>query len=304
MFSNEEPTFEEEEGEKMDIYEEDMRWFFLAECGDWHKFGVTELLDYRKIEEHYSRNWNGFMDYCIGDCIYRLDFSAMKQINFTTKQERPIKRAPCSRADQRLVRTTPLSIPSYWETDLPFQLISLESDTRECQDVVKSFTKTMPNTPIKSIRRIQNITLWKAFCCKRDQLTQAKKMPLEERMLFHGTPQKNIRDICMHNFDLKYAGTHGSVYGRGIYFAKHASYSKKYCSTDESRNGISPPLTMILARVLVGEYTLGEARFREAPPKDRTKTSFYDSCVDNFFHPSTFVVFDRNQVYPEYLIEL
>ncbi|KAJ8381442.1 hypothetical protein SKAU_G00022200 [Synaphobranchus kaupii] len=52
---------------------------------------------------------------------------------------------------------------------------------------------------------------------------------------------------------------------------------------------------MILARVLVGEYTQGVAMLCQAPSKDQTKTSFYDSCVDNFTHPTMFVVFDNNQ---------
>ena len=60
---------------------------------------------------------------------------------------------------------------------------------------------------------------------------------------------------------------------------------------------------MILARVLVGEFTLGSAGLGPALPKDLTNTSFYDSCVDRFDHPNIFVVFERDQVYPEYLIE-
>ncbi|KAJ8261724.1 hypothetical protein GJAV_G00157660 [Gymnothorax javanicus] len=285
------------EEEPMDTYDNDMHWFYRAECGDWHMFGEREN---RVIEENYCKSWKTFMEYFIDECKYRLDFSEMKQINLTTKQERPINRTLYYSEGHRKV-TAP--VPSNWKTDLPFQLISLDSDTQECQEVVDMFAETVTNIPIRSIKRIQNTKLWKSFCRKRDQLTLAKQMPIEERKLFHGTSPKNIRSICSANFDLKFVGTHGSVLGKGIYFARHASLSRAYCSTPGSNNGLSPSLSMILARVLVGEYTHGRSGFFEAPSKDRNGTSFYDSCVDNVLYPNVFVVFDSNQVYPEYLIE-
>lgn len=30
---------------------------------------------------------------------------------------------------------------------------------------------------------------------------------------------------------------------------------------------------------------------------------FYDSCVNNSTNPSIFVIFEKQQIYPEYLIE-
>uniref|UniRef100_A0A0E9UIE7 PARP catalytic domain-containing protein n=2 Tax=Anguilla TaxID=7935 RepID=A0A0E9UIE7_ANGAN len=32
-------------------------------------------------------------------------------------------------------------------------------------------------------------------------------------------------------------------------------------------------------------------------------TSFYDSCIDDFNYPKTFLIFNSNQIYPEYLIQ-
>ncbi|XP_036374321.1 protein mono-ADP-ribosyltransferase PARP11-like [Megalops cyprinoides] len=198
----------------------------------------------------------------------------MKQINITTGKQRPIKR-----------------------------LNPLRRDTKECEDIMKRFMETMPDFPIKSIQRIQNLHLWELFCRRREQLGRLKQMNLEERMLFHGTDFGNVRSICSSNFDLKLAGRHGSVYGKGIYFARNASFAHKYCKSTDSWKGMQPLKAMFLARVLVGEFTLGEGRFCSPPSKDKTRTSFYDSCVDEFFHPNIFVVFDSSQIYPEYLIE-
>lgn len=60
---------------------------------------------------------------------------------------------------------------------------------------------------------------------------------------------------------------------------------------------------MFLARVLVGEYTVGHPMYCRPPSKDASFTNFYDSCVDDMANPKIYVVFDSNQIYPEYLIE-
>ncbi len=60
---------------------------------------------------------------------------------------------------------------------------------------------------------------------------------------------------------------------------------------------------MFLARVLVGEYTVGHPMYCRPPSKDASFTNFYDSCVDDMANPKIYVIFDSNQIYPEYLIE-
>lgn len=57
---------------------------------------------------------------------------------------------------------------------------------------------------------------------------------------------------------------------------------------------------MIVARVLVGKYTQGHERLRRPPLISPNK--LYDSCVNNVANPSIFVIFDRSQYYPEYII--
>jgi hypothetical protein len=67
-----------------------------------------------------------------------------------------------------------------------------------------------------------------------------------------------------------------------------------------------PTARMFLARVLVGQYTTGNAKLRKPPPLYHNSDQFgkcYDSCVDNVDDPKIFVVFDSSQAYPEYLVE-
>lgn len=58
---------------------------------------------------------------------------------------------------------------------------------------------------------------------------------------------------------------------------------------------------MFVALVLVGDCTKGSSSYVRPPPKANSKT-LYDSCVDSESNPSIYVIFEKQQVYPEYLI--
>lgn len=83
----------------------------------------------------------------------------------------------------------------------------------------------------------------------------------------------------------------------GSYFARDASYSHNYCQ------GNSGNKTMFLARVLVGDSVKGQASYSRPPAKRNNPDYLYDSCVDNESDPSIFVVFEKPQIYPEYIME-
>lgn len=59
---------------------------------------------------------------------------------------------------------------------------------------------------------------------------------------------------------------------------------------------------MFVALVLVGEFTKGLSNLVR-PPQKKHKPGFYDSCVDKENDPSIFVIFEKFQTYPEYIIE-
>lgn len=59
---------------------------------------------------------------------------------------------------------------------------------------------------------------------------------------------------------------------------------------------------MFVALVLVGDYTAGKSAYVRPPYKPDGKT-LYDSCVNQKLDPSIFVIFEKHQIYPEYVIE-
>ena len=90
----------------------------------------------------------------------------------------------------------------------------------------------------------------------------------------------------------------GTAYGRGVYFARDAQYSVGYAGV-----GGYGGRHMYLAKVLVGQYCVGNPSMKVPPPKNPSKPEIlYDSVVNNQSSPSIFVVFFDNQCYPEYLI--
>ena len=122
---------------------------------------------------------------------------------------------------------------------------------------------------------------------------------VNEKRLFHGTSSSSVEAICKENFDWRLNGKNATVYGQGSYFAVDASYSHGYAKED--RNGSR---FMFLAKVLAGSYTNGESSHLRPPRKQPNPTSdLYDSCVDHELNPTIFVIFEKNQLYPEYIIQ-
>ena len=120
-----------------------------------------------------------------------------------------------------------------------------------------------------------------------------------ELQLFHGTSDDSvIQAICRDNFDWRVCGKNNTVYGKGSYFARNAAYSDKY-----ARSGAFVKW-MFMARVLVGRYTKGNSSMVRPPPLDAAfpHGELHESCVDKEVNPMIFVIFEKDQCYPEYLI--
>ena len=89
-------------------------------------------------------------------------------------------------------------------------------------------------------------------------------------------------------------------YGNGLYFALQASFAARSSYYKPDRYGFR---YMYLAKVLVGEYTVGRQGMLTPPAKNAYDVcDTYDTVVDNVTNPGIFVVFYDWQCYPEYLI--
>ncbi|XP_015261089.1 PREDICTED: TCDD-inducible poly [ADP-ribose] polymerase [Gekko japonicus] len=204
--------------------------------------------------------------------------------------------------------TSPNFYPETWINMDPVQdfiQVPVSKEDKSYRTIYNLFHKTVPETKyrILKILRVQNQFLWEKY--KRKKEYMSKKMTgldriMNERHLFHGTSQDVVDGICKHNFDPRVCGKHATMFGQGSYFARKASYSHNF--SKRSPKGIH---YMFLAKVLTGKYTVGNHTMRRPPPVNpgSITSDLYDSCVDNYFEPQIFVIFNDDQSYPYFVIQ-
>ncbi|XP_002735277.2 protein mono-ADP-ribosyltransferase PARP12-like [Saccoglossus kowalevskii] len=192
--------------------------------------------------------------------------------------------------------------PTVWDvvpTGKDFIRRRLSTQSAEFTSVKQLFRNTIPPSTAAIIRieRVQNVELWEHYQGMKKHMERKRPGCEMEKQLFHGTEMESIQHICKHNFDFRVSGKNGTLFGQGTYFAKKASFSDKYSVTDKSGYQF-----MFLAKVLVGRSAKGDPSYKRPPEIENSKGDLYDSCVNSLNKPSRFVIFDRYQCYPEYLI--
>ncbi|XP_016044606.2 protein mono-ADP-ribosyltransferase PARP12 [Erinaceus europaeus] len=298
-------------------------WYWTDEFGSWQEYGkqgvehpVTSISS-SDLEKAYlmfctpgSDAQAATLKFQAGKQNYEIDFKGFVQKNLHYGTVRKICRRPkfVSPHDVKVKQTCgvklpgPKSIPDYWDLsalpDPGFKKVVLSPTSEEYHKVWVHFNNTLPYYSVQKIERVQNLALWEVYQWQKAQMQKRNggKM-VDERQLFHGTSASFVDAICQQNFDWRVCGLHGTSYGKGSYFARDAAYSHHYCKSDMKS------YTMFLARVLVGDFVRGNATFVRPPAKEGQGNLFYDSCVNSMSDPSIFVVFEKHQVYPEYVIQ-
>ncbi|XP_058537295.1 protein mono-ADP-ribosyltransferase PARP12 [Ochotona princeps] len=301
----------------------DWVWYWMDEVGSWQEYGkqgtthpVTTVSS-NDVEKAYlafcapgADAQTTTLKFQAGKHKYELDFKAFVQRNLvygTVRKVccRPRYVSPENVKTKQSCHVTlqgPKNIPDYWDSsslpDLGFKKITLHSSSEEYQKVWTLFNRTLPSYFIQKIERIQNLSLWEVYQWQKMQMQkQNGGKAVDERQLFHGTSHSFVDAICQQNFDWRICGLHGTSYGKGSYFARDAAYSHHYSKSDSQVH------CMFLARVLVGDFIRGNAAYVRPPVKEGQSNTFYDSCVNSMSDPTIFVVFEKHQVYPEYLIQ-
>ncbi|XP_030575639.1 protein mono-ADP-ribosyltransferase PARP12-like isoform X2 [Archocentrus centrarchus] len=297
------------------IHTTEWLWYWEDEFGEWNMYSSdtgghkSADINSTKLEEKFLVNDKDVVEFTAGSQSYSLSFQDMIQTNKRYSTKKLVRRRPrfVSAADvltkkvRRPLVQTSAPIPDNWDkTHIPetgYKPVSLQRSSGEFKEVEALFCKTMRGFDMVSIERIQNKALWEVFQWQKNQMKSKNGgRNVTEKKLFHGTDSKFVDTICHHNFDWRICGTHGTAFGKGSYFARDARYSHNYTGDTDVR-------TMFISRVLVGNYTRGSSDYVRPPSKDGGDINFYDSCVDDVMNPSIFVVFEKHQIYPEYLLQ-
>ncbi|KAM9807886.1 protein mono-ADP-ribosyltransferase PARP12 [Neosynchiropus ocellatus] len=300
-------------------------WYWKDDSGSWLEFGQSAegtptTVTSETLENLYLTDRESAVPFGTSSNSYVLHFKAspgsppMYQENLKFKTRREVRRRPrfVSAHDVEVKLRSPGSgsshgsnsadsFPPHWDKtnqpDVGYKMVPLERTSKEFIMIHKLFSVTMHQHRINSILRIQNLSLWGIFRWQREQMKLRNGgKPVNEQYLFHGTDQSKVEAICEQNFDWRMCGIHGTAYGKGSYFARDASYSNKYAQAKGGRK------VMFAALVLVGESTKGSSCYLRPPPKPKSNT-LYDSCVDQMISPSIYVIFEKQQIYPEYIID-
>ncbi|KAJ7398721.1 zinc finger CCCH-type antiviral protein 1-like isoform X1 [Pitangus sulphuratus] len=292
-------------------------WYWKNNQGQWIEYGEqgegdsVDSPSSAVLENLYQADPDATISFQAGQHHYNLNFKEMTQTNIAFKTRRQVCRRPkfVSSEDvqkikkgQRDSSIPNQACPSHWDQsalpDLGYKAVVISSVTSEYNTIKQLFHQTMKTYSILKIQRIQNPSLWKVFQWQKEKMKRENGgKEVQEKLLFHGTNTSFMEAICAQNFDWRICGKNGTNYGMGSYFAREASYSHAYCQATEKGN------MMFVARVLVGDYIKGNAAYVRPPKKSVDGLWFYDSCVDDELNPSVFVVFEKHQIYPEYIIE-
>ncbi|XP_051045137.1 protein mono-ADP-ribosyltransferase PARP10 isoform X2 [Phodopus roborovskii] len=183
------------------------------------------------------------------------------------------------------------------------RLEALEENSKEFQDVVQAFYDTLDAAHswirIVRVERVSHPLLQQQYQLHRERLLQYCQQRPVEQVLYHGTSESAVLDICTHGFNRSFCGRNGTLYGQGVYFAKRASLSVL--------DRYSPPNTeghkaVFVARVLTGDYGQGSRGLKAPPLRASGQVLRYDSAVDSLQQPRIFVIFHDTQALPTHLI--
>jgi hypothetical protein len=166
-----------------------------------------------------------------------------------------------------------LQPPDQWETMKDASVVhkfELPVGNPERTSVEKAFLSTLNKSKVKviGVKRVQNLAMWQSYVVKRqticsretghsnDDATQRQALKrLERSWLFHGTDNRVLDKILQQGFNRSFCGKNATLYGKGVYFARDASYSscKTYAVPDSHGNQY-----VLACRVVVGEYCRGK----------------------------------------------
>ncbi|XP_028634773.1 protein mono-ADP-ribosyltransferase PARP10 [Grammomys surdaster] len=183
------------------------------------------------------------------------------------------------------------------------RLEPLEENSKEFQDVVQAFYNTLDAAHsricIVRVERVSHPLLQQQYQLHRERLMQCCQQRPVEQVLYHGTSESAVLDICAHGFNRSFCGRNGTLYGQGVYFAKRASLSVLDRYSPPNAEGHK---AVFVAQVLTGDYGQGSHGLKAPPLRASGQVLRYDSAVDCLHQPRIFVIFHDTQALPTHLI--
>ena len=200
----------------------------------------------------------------------------------------------------------PQDTPPEWEAqDQTVQLFQVRHNSSEWCQVTSLFKQTLPAATVLSVKRIQNMWLWKKYVHHRAMLHQKNAGNINEKTLFHGTRGTDPEKIfdSEEGFDMRFSSD--GLWGRANYFAVNSSYSNAYAHTRHNREK-----EILLAKVLTGASVkcLSDQTLRMPPLMNEASSGIglqqqrYDTVHGTTQGSVVYMTYSNDKAYPAYLI--
>ncbi|XP_061464969.1 protein mono-ADP-ribosyltransferase PARP9 isoform X2 [Rhineura floridana] len=178
-----------------------------------------------------------------------------------------------------------------------YQVTPIESYLQEFKDKDKQLGKA--GLRVLKIEKICNPLLESTFQrIKRKIEGKNTGMPVCHR-LYHRVPAQYCSLVCKTGFQKTYSSLQDQKYGAGIYFNKNprnlVADTREKCEMDHL-------ICVFEAEVVTGSYTRGNRSYVAPPLISASSMKLYDSVVDDIHNPEIFVIFNREQALPLYLL--
>ena len=233
-------------------------------------------------------------------------------------------------ADRRKIARQHPPVPGYWEhkdlSKVAFKLVDTSFMVPKLQALLRGTPlgacggcgASLARATVTRVCRIENTVLWKNFGHRkatmlelsRGSRPQRVQVPLHasldpdanEVFLFHGTDPQLAKVIAKHGFDERMGNLSG-LYGGGCYFAENSCKSNQYARATTAGGEHA----ILYCRVAMGDAFRTSSQLknrRRAPDKPGGGGGTFDSVLASGgaqVHRE-FIVYDRNQVYPEFIV--
>jgi poly [ADP-ribose] polymerase 10/14/15 len=209
-------------------------------------------------------------------------------------------------ADGSAVEAHLRQAPTYWRAGTSAtasELVVLDRRNLDMQaawdDVEARVKLTVPGVRVLEVSVLQDPLRWRAYNTKKGNLERKLAGGANERRVFHAGCEASVSNIAKCGFLREYNRT--SVWGKGTYFAKDASYSvaDKY-----SKPNAQGEKFMFLARALIGEPCIGGGGMMQPTTKPGS-AELHDSMVNRIQDPSIMVLSagSDEHAYAEFLVK-